>query len=69
MTLYYVHLVGILRIYLTIYWFTREEKLSMLQPIVDQLPGYEKRRMELETKIAEVLLSLSYSTVFLFVCC
>ncbi|ONK56144.1 uncharacterized protein A4U43_C10F4590 [Asparagus officinalis] len=34
--------------------FYREEKLSMLQPIVDQLPGYEKRRMELETKIAEL---------------
>ncbi|XP_074586202.1 kinetochore protein NUF2 homolog [Curcuma longa] len=32
----------------------REEKLRMLQPIVDQFPAYEERRAELDAKIAEL---------------
>ncbi|XP_064945686.1 kinetochore protein NUF2 homolog isoform X3 [Musa acuminata AAA Group] len=34
--------------------YYREEKLNMLQPIVDQFPAYEERRADLEAKIAEV---------------
>ncbi|XP_042471252.1 kinetochore protein NUF2 homolog [Zingiber officinale] len=32
----------------------REEKLRMLQPIVDQFPAYEERRAELDAKIDEL---------------
>ncbi|KAJ0969184.1 hypothetical protein J5N97_022061 [Dioscorea zingiberensis] len=34
--------------------FYREDKLNMLQPIVDQFPAYEERRIELEEKIAQL---------------
>ncbi|XP_039137820.1 LOW QUALITY PROTEIN: kinetochore protein NUF2 homolog [Dioscorea cayenensis subsp. rotundata] len=34
--------------------FYREDKLNMLQPIVDQFPAYEERRIELEEKITQL---------------
>lgn len=44
----------------------REEKLNLLQPIVDQLPSYEEKRTELEKRMAEVFFSVSFciSTVY-----
>ena len=35
----------------------RDDKLNMLQPIFDQFTDYTNKRMELETKIAEVFFS------------
>ncbi|CAL9068529.1 kinetochore protein NUF2 homolog isoform X3 [Musa acuminata AAA Group] len=43
--------------------YYREEKLNMLQPIVDQFPAYEERRADLEAKIDEVFSSSFASTL------